>query len=191
MRRIMSLLLAGWFIVPTAAVAVVEKMPGSVITPTLILNHIQAVKSSEGSGDELYLSLSVNHGNKSTSYLRIPEKPIHWTASYLDKIKQLTIWSDSLQDGESVSIMVSLVESDDSVLNPDDVIGNIQVKFKNQNGVLETKWSMPNRMEGPTAVSGKKGEIQKFLFMGEDGAYELFFSQQLHDKTNVKVGKGE
>ncbi len=191
MKGIISALGAGMFMLSSLAFAADETTPAQdtqdTIKPTLILNHIKFGQSGESDGDELYLSLTVYRANQPAKYNRIPEKPIHWTSEEVDKVKQMPVWSGPIKNGESVLLLIDLMESDDSPLNPDDIIGTASIKFKNNNGVLETKWGMPNRMGGPTSIDAKNGKVQRFMFVGEGSVYEVYLSELLNYNPNMNT----
>ena len=168
MKRITLLLLASLF----SSVV----MGAQVLTPKLILDHLDVIHAQEMDGDELYFDISVYRANKPVHYLRVPTKPIHWSSKLINKVSQITLWSEPLKAGESVNVIVSLMESDDSLYNPDDLIGLVRVKLKNVKGVLKTSWTMPNRSDGPIKMAAQRTGAHKFDLQGKGAQYNVYLS---------------
>ncbi len=141
-----------------------------VLQPRLILDKMKVITPTEREGDELYFDISIYQPNQPTQYLRVPAKPVTWSLKAVDNLKQVSLWSQPLQSGQSITLVVSLLDSDGSVLNPDDLIGSMRVDLKNEKGKLQTNWSMPNRVER----LGKQA-MQKFELTGA-GRYDVYLS---------------
>ncbi len=140
------------------------------LQPILMMDHVDVIKATERDGDELYFDIAVYQGNQPTQYLRIPAKPMNWPSGVMDKVKKIILWSQPLQSGQAITLIVSLLDSDGSVLNPDDLIGSMRVDLKNEKGSLQTRWSMPNHTES----LGTKN-MQKFELLG-GGQYDVYLS---------------
>lgn len=132
----------------------------SDIKPVLILNQIKALQTQEKNGDELYFDISVYRPQGPAQYLRVPKKPMHFGSQQTASIKPMVLWSDVIKPGHTLTLIVSLVEADDSPVNPDDVLGSIRVMLKNEDGVLKTQWSMPNRSIDLNQKSNESGVKQ-------------------------------
>ncbi|KTC65377.1 Uncharacterised protein (plasmid) [Legionella adelaidensis] len=145
---------------------------GEALSTSLILDQVKVLKSSEKQGDELYFDINVYQPNQQISLVRVPQKPNHWPSAILDKIKQVPIWSASLKPGEAVTLIISLVDSDDFVLNPDDLIGSVRLNIKNENGTLKSTWSVPNQKKNET----QSDNVQKFVIQNADSQYEVYFT---------------
>lgn len=146
------------------------------LNPRLILDHLKVIQVQEKDGDEIYFDISVYRANKSEHYFRIPANPNHWPSQLMDTISHVTLWSESLKAGETVTLIVSLMESDASPFNPDDLIGLVRVKLKNVKGVLQTSWSMPNRYDSAGKPAAQKRSMHKFDMLGEGAHYDIFLS---------------
>lgn len=170
MKRIGFLLITIMLICPFAFAKT-----GKTLKPSVILNHIKVIQSQENWGDELYFDVTVNRLDKRTFY-QVPKHPHHWDSNKMDKIKYVELWTDSLNEGETVTLTLSLLDRDITKINPDDLIGTVQLRMRNKEGVLHSYWSMPNRANGPETVAGQEGDIQKFELLGEHARYELYFS---------------
>lgn len=145
-----------------------------VIKPNLSLNQIKVIKEGEWFGENLYFDISVLRINQSTQYIRIPEFPLGWPSSSTNTLKQTTLWSEPIESGKKVILIVSLMDQDSKPLNPDDVIGLIRIELKNEKGNLHARWSMPNQKSAP--VIGTIGTIQKFELSNIHGHYEVYLS---------------
>ena len=164
MKRIVRIFLAVFLLLPMPFASA----NAGDVNPNLVLDHVKVIQASERDGDELYFDIGVYQVNQPTQYIRIPEKPKHWPSQLMDKVMHVPLWSQALKPGQTVTLIVSLMESDGSLLNPDDLIGSMRVTLKNDNGTLQTRWSIPNR-PGDLVAS----DIQKFDLQGE-GKYEVY-----------------
>ena len=145
-----------------------------VVSTKLDLTAIKAVKTTEKHGDELYIDVLVYTSKGKPKHYRIPHYPLHWPSDITHKLHDLNIWEGKLQPNESVTILVSLIEMDAPPWDTDDLIGSIRVRLKNDKGNLITSWSMPNRVDSPTAIIGRNGRVEKFLLLGDNSNYEVF-----------------
>lgn len=144
----------------------------AAITPSLVLEQVKPIKSLESKGDEIYFDINVYQANQKVSLVRVPEKPNHWPSSFISKLKQVPLWSSPLQTGESVILIVSLVDSDNFVLNPDDLIGSIKLEIKNVDGHLQSNWSIPNQ----TSPAIQNEGVQKFVLQSGETQYEVYLT---------------
>jgi len=165
----------GWFILVSLFSSFLHAAEKE-IKPRLALDHIKVIQVQENDGDELYFDISVLRGEKAKHYFRIPANPTHWPSQLMDKISNVTLWSEPLKNGETVILIMSLMESDAKPFNPDDLIGLVRVKLKNVNGVLQTNWSMPNRYDSPGKNENQKRNIHKFDMLGEGAHYDVYLS---------------
>ncbi len=172
MKRIYLVFFAGLLLLPVGVLLAAEH----ALTPSLILNQVKVLKASERDGDELYFDISVYRPGHTTHYLRVPEKPIHWTSRVIERVKSVPLWSQPLKSGQAITLIVSLIDSDMSVLNPDDLIGSMRVDIKNKNGALQISWSMPNRVDGPITIANQNGDVQKFELRDKHGQYDVYLS---------------
>lgn len=140
----------------------------------LVLDHVNIIRTTEHGNDELYFDISVYHSNKTINHIRVPNPPLHWPSKLMEKASQLVLWSGSLQRGQSVTIMVSLMEADSSPLNPDDTIGSVRVTLTNQNDTLQAHW---------LDQKAQYGKIHKFDLQ-EEGHYQVFLSTEAGDENS-------
>lgn len=158
----------------------------NALHPELTMVHIKVKKTVEAGGDELYLDVTEYPSKGKASHFRVPEYPLHWPSRYLSKLKQVPIWDRAINENESVTLILSLVEQDTPPWNTDDMVGSIRVKLKNENGELQTSWSMPNRVDAPVTVLSKHGKAEKFELLGDRGNYEVYFLLKPMKETNSK-----
>ena len=143
------------------------------ISASLSLLSMKAIKTSEKVGDELYFDISVFPSYKLPSHERIPQKPIHWPSRGIHHLNNLGLWKGVLKPQQVVTLIISLMEMDAPPWDTDDLIGSVRIRLKNNNGTLETSWSIPNRVDAPVAVLGQGGQKEKFNLLGENSNYEL------------------
>ncbi|AHE66357.1 hypothetical protein [Legionella oakridgensis] len=173
MKRMFCWLLLSLLYLPVAFAA-----DEQILKPILILNHIKVIAPHEQKGDELYFDITAFWADKPRKYYQVPKPPRYWASADSDKINSVPLWSEPLKPGQVVILLISLMDIDVLPMDPDDLIGIVRVKLKNENGVLHAIWSIPNRSIGPETIMGQKGEIQKFELSGPYGDYEIYLSLQ-------------
>lgn len=144
------------------------------IKPNLLLNQIQVVNEGELLGDSLYFDITIVRINQPTQYIRIPEYPLHLPSFKAKALKPTTLWSESIDNGKKVILVISLMEQDSKPFNPDDLIGSIRIELKNENGHLNAIWSIPNQKSAPSI--GMIKTIQKFELSNRHGQYNVYLS---------------
>lgn len=139
------------------------------------LSHISATKVSEGSGDEVYFSVTHYSNQKGNDHQRIPMFPTHWLSQHLSQIKDIPLWQQTLSDGEAVQIILSLIEHDSPPWNVDDHIGSVKVTLKNHDNRLEAVWGQPDfKDKTPVEQSGSNSEPD-FILKGNASEYSVNF----------------
>lgn len=147
------------------------------VHPKIELLRIKAIQTTEKNGDELYFGITV-YGTKKKPYrYQIPKYPMYWASQKLNNLSKVSLWQGVLDDGESVNLVISLMEQDTPPWNTDDLIGVISVHMKNQQGKITYSWRMPNRVDPVVTVTSKYGPAQKFELLGDSSRYELYFLQ--------------
>lgn len=149
-----------------------------IVYPSIQLARLDVVKTSEKSGDELYFSVTVYPNKGRPSHYEVPRHPLHWPSKHLDKLKQAEMWKGTLHNGESASIILSLIERDAPPWNTDDLIGSIRVDVKNSKGHLEATWGMPNRAESAIIVNTPKGPVRRFELTGQHSQYFVYLGMK-------------
>ncbi len=154
------------------------------VNPELILKQLTVLKEQEFGGDEIYITLNVRRSGFPVEYIRIPQRPDHWLSRQIDLVKDIHLWSAPVIDGETVTIMVELNEQNMEPMNPDDLLGMMRVKIKNEKGKLDVHWDVPNQWGNEhskkLADSGAEtkvrvsSHVEKFDFQNEDAHYEMY-----------------
>jgi hypothetical protein len=163
-----------------------NKLTEGAVKPELVLNRIKVVKEQDRNGDELYLTLSARVAGESTEYMRIPAKPDHWLSRQIDLVTNVSLWSEPIADGQSITLVIELNEQDAEPLNPDDLLGIMRVQLKNEKGSLTVHWDIPNRtgIDAPKKLAGQvadtfsqeSGKIEKFDLDNDGAHYEVYLS---------------
>ncbi len=140
--------------------------------PALYVESIQAKQQNEKHGDEIYFAIAVYSKDKNSFYT-VPEQPISTPAKALEKINNVKLWDGELAVGDSIELVVTLVEHDHPPWNTDDTIGVAKIQITNQGGVLKSKWEAPSKNSEQRVVPASAGEIHSFVFTGNRSAYEV------------------
>lgn len=135
----------------------------------LKLDSIEKKDVQEERGDELYFNITEYSSVDAARHYQVPDFPTHWLSPYLENVKDVSLWKKSLIDGESVELIVSLVERDVPPWNVDDLLGSVKLKLKWENNKLQKQWSIPNE-ENTSFIDN---ETNEFAFTGDDGNYHL------------------
>ena len=112
---------------------------------TVTLIEIKAIKTTEKQGDELYFDLTVAKSKEPTSFLRIPEPPMHWPSQNINQLKNITLWRGELKNFQEATFLLSLNEEDVAPILVDDLIGSIHISVKSENGMLMSEWLIPGK----------------------------------------------
>jgi len=158
----------------------VAKPNSKVVCSSIQLQKIKAVKTEERHGDELYLSITVYPSDKKPINYSIPEPPMHWLSRYLKEIKQLTLYKSTLKNGESASVVLTLIEKDAYPWNIDDLIGTVQVHIKNKDGKLYSVWHAVNSGEEPKVEKITKSQTKAFQLKPKKGLYVVKYELRVN-----------
>jgi hypothetical protein len=138
------------------------------------LLKIEAAKTSERSGDEIYFSI-ISYPNKAEPTIaRVPMFPLHWKSKDLKTVTNVMLWEGDLNPGQSTLLVLSLLEQDLPPFNSDDHIGSVQVILKNDNGKLIAKWGQAHYIDQPK-VQQPDIKIPKFIMFGNKSKYVTVF----------------
>lgn len=138
---------------------------------TLQLTTIEKIHATENQGDELYFSVTEYSSLDRPTHYEVPSFPTHWLSDHLENVKDVTLWSKRLKEGEGITLLVSLIERDAPPWNVDDLIGSIKVKLFQKDGKIEQKMSIPNRSNTQPMDDLHDG----FVLSGDEGEYHLLF----------------
>lgn len=168
------------------------KKPVHTTPVILTLEDIQVIKTAAHlSGDEIYVNITEYSSIDKPAMHRIPDYPSHWLSKYIDKVKDITLWQKPIQDGESVELIISVVESDAPPWDVDDLIGSVKLKVYIEKGKLEQEWSIPNK-----AIVKSEGEKGHFVLTGDGAEYKISLKLKLNkhpeaDKNNKDKDKNK
>lgn len=189
MKRIVGILMIVAVIVISVLMVVSKpkkELSEGAIQPELILNKIKVLNAQERDGDELYLTLNARLSGEFPEYMRIPAKPTHWLSSQMDSVEDVRLWSGPIVEGSSAIVVIELNEQDAEPLNPDDLLGVMRVRLKNEKGSLSVEWDVPNRSgidapkklirQGSDTVVQEVGKTRKFNLDNNGAHYEVFLS---------------
>ena len=123
-------------------------------------------------GDEIYLSITEFHSSRDARHITVPSQPVHWPSKALPQVKDLRLWGGSLKEGESLELIISVIEQDAAPWNIDDLIGTVKVKLRNENGKLEEKWKPMGEGTEHSASGEGSGASHTINFKGR-GHYEI------------------
>lgn len=143
------------------------------LTVNLTVANMQASKQQETKADELYFDIAEYTQKGLQQFYRVPEKPIHLLSTHLKKVNNFNLWHNTLKNGESTEVIISLIEEDYSPWDLDDLIGVVKLKIKNEKGKLVTAWSMPNTTNQGLVLTSKKGELRRFVLTDGKAKYQV------------------
>lgn len=109
------------------------------------LSKLDAVRTAEKRGDELYVSVTEYNSSASPVNYRIPEYPLHWLSKGPKEITDVLLWANTFKEGEGASVIFSLIEQDTPPWDLDDLIGTIKLKVRNEKGKLKREWVIPHQ----------------------------------------------
>jgi len=147
--------------------------------PILSLVVLKAISTTERTGDELYVDVTVFRSEGTSEHVRFPQKQKYWPSGHLEKAQNLQLWDGKIEDGQAVEILVALVDHDMLPWNTDDLIGTVRLNLKNRHGSIESSWNVPNQPKTSISVITKQGPTQKFSLFKDDAHYDLSFMLQL------------
>ncbi|CAM4454779.1 MAG: hypothetical protein LEGION0398_MBIBDBAK_00050 [Legionellaceae bacterium] len=144
-----------------------------VMQPMLVLESIKSIKATEETGDEIYLNITSYLPNGKTHSINKPLSPSAWSTKNLSQLKDLSLWSHPLAEGEAADIILTLAEQDNPPFDPDDLLGVVQLKLMNTKQGLKILWSVKEGLLKKDIKQLNDKTVQKMLLTGSNGAYEL------------------
>lgn len=135
----------------------------------LKLEGIEKIHAQESHGDELYFSITEYSSSEAARHYQVPDFPTHWLSDYLGSVKNIVLWKRDLNEGESVSLIISLVERDVPPWNVDDLLGSVKLKVKREKNRLLKEWSIPNQSNTKKLMD----HMNAFVLTGDEGEYHL------------------
>jgi hypothetical protein len=165
--KLISFFLLVWFC-QSAAVA-------KEITVAVNLVDIKTEKPSEARGDEIYFHLTKYSSLGTSKEERLPVFPLHWLSKQTNSIKNVVLWQGLLQEGESVKLIISLLEEDLPPWDADELLGSAQLTLTNKSGKLTKEWTIPVFEETQEVEMLKVAEPQRYVFKGDNAIYDVAF----------------
>ncbi len=138
---------------------------------------ITVEKTADKGVDDLFFNIRQHSNLKGDSENRIPEYPKHWLSKQLSSLKNVVLWDGKIEQGESLKLVLSLMEQDFPPWDPDDAIGAAEVSLLNQNGRLKIQWGVPKFEKNNQEVEMLKRAVpQRYIFKGAGSRYDVAFS---------------
>lgn len=168
MRRVLWLsILIGWIVPAMAA-------PIKPIPVQLHLLSIQLVNTTERHGDELYFNITEFRHDHSVNHFSVPELPSVWKSKDLAQVKPLILWQQSIEQGKPEELVVTLVEHDTPPWDVEDVLGEVKIHLRNNDGKLISNWVAQTTSDIKT-IETPNGTIEHVKFSGNHGGYIVDF----------------
>jgi hypothetical protein len=146
------------------------------------LEGLTQLKAQEKSGDELYINIADSYSNKVKKDVSIPPTPLYWRLDKNSHANNITLWQGKLVEGESASIIFTVLEHDLPPYNPHDHIGAMTLILKNTNGKLQSNWANGLNTKS-TIINNSKDKTYptttKFYMNGSGSIYEMVLSVKL------------
>lgn len=155
----------------------VTAFAAEALTPEVTLKKIEMVKSSERR-DELYLAVTEFPSTGLPSHTQIPKFPMFWPSTHLNKVSDFKVWAKALKPGDSSTLILALIERDAPPWNTDDLVGEVKLQLKNDNGRLIISWSVPNRDSKSDVKPVLHDQQETFDLKDHHGHYRVTFSVQ-------------
>lgn len=139
----------------------------------VMLSSMKAIKSQEAGGDEVYFSVTQYSNKKRPQESRIPMFPTYWRSATVNELKDVILWHAELEQGESVQVVLSLIEHDAPPWNVDDHLGSAKVTLNNDRGRMKVEWSQPNYQDQPPTIQSPEAPL--YTFMAGEAKYQVKF----------------
>jgi len=141
----------------------------------LKLAEIRLEETATHGNESLYFSVTQYSSLGSSQENRVPQKPVHWLSQQLVGIKNVVLWTGSLQEGEKVRLILSLVDQERIPWEVGQSLGSLQLNLRNHHGHLRKQWSVPTFEKAQAIEMLKPAGKQRFLLKGVDAQYEVTF----------------
>ncbi len=174
----------------TQTVTSTQPVKGEEITITL--EELDAIKSQEKRGDELYFSITEYPSTSPAKHYQVPSFPSHWVSAYFKSLKNIVLWQKDMSTCEPMEVIFSLVEEDLPPWIPDDLLGSAKLKIHCENGKAIKEWVVPNKeITNEDTVNDKK-TVFNFTGKGADYRAVLYFDEKpIENGKNVDNKKEE
>ncbi len=146
------------------------------ITAEVKIAELQNIKLASYFWDQIYFTVLETDNKGKSKLRRIPEYPLETPIKKNRKLKDISLWKKDLNEGESVQVIISVVEQDLSKFGSDDLIGQAAVTLSNTNNKLVSTWSVPESDRKHTTKFIHKNDVIMFDMTGDKGDYHITFS---------------
>jgi hypothetical protein len=138
---------------------------------------ITVEKTADKGTDNLFFNITQYSNLKRGGESRIPKYPKHWLSKQLLGLKNVVLWDGKIERGESLKLILALMEQDFPPWDLDDAIGAAEVNLLNQNGRLKVQWGVPQFEKNKPEVEMLKHAVpQRYIFKGAGSRYDVAFS---------------
>jgi hypothetical protein len=178
-RLLLALILLG------AATALHAK----AIQPTVYASQIKMLRTNDKFGDELYFFITEYHPDGRSRQYTVPHYPAHWVSKSLPRMKNIKLWSQPLDEGQSVVVVFELMEQDAPPFDVNESIGSTEIRLANQKGQLTVEWNQlraGSLMPSDKQV-GKQHQNKKNVYTGAGAAYEVDYTVKTSAATSKPV----
>ncbi len=142
---------------------------------TVKLTDVRAERTLEKEGDEIYFNITQYSNQHKPQDLRIPVYPSHWLSKQLSKVKNVILWQGTVEKGESIRLILSLLEQDSPPWDLDTMIGSTELTLENRQGKLIKTWGIPAFEKRQEAEMLKPSDPQRYVFKGAGSRYDVAF----------------
>ncbi|MDB6096187.1 MAG: hypothetical protein JWM09_465 [Francisellaceae bacterium] len=144
---------------------------------SLKLLNIKADEIPDKSTDNIYFSLTHYSNKGKAETLREPIYPTHWSSSNLTLLKNKLLWESSIQEGEEIKLIISLLKQNSAPWETDTLLGSAKVVLSKhkQDEIIKKQWGKTSFFEQPDVIMKKKGRGQIYQFKSEGRIYTLNF----------------
>jgi len=165
----------------------------NAISIKLNLVSLECLKTTEPGSDEIYFNLMSIDSQGQSSITRIP--PLYNLGTRFSQVRFVRVkegqmisnarlTDKKLKNGESATFIVSLMETDLSLAQPDTLVGAAKVTIRNKNHTIETSWDIPKaNYASPTTMESKNGE-HAFSMSDKKGKYKMVLKLDVPPKDS-------
>jgi hypothetical protein len=170
-------------LVTASALLLPQWVYAKAIKAEIKLLSIVAEKTVERKGDDIYFSIAAFRNDGAKKLVRFPTAPEHWLSRYLDKVKNVPLWSDVLEEGVAVNLDFELTEEELPPWIADESIGQIKLDLRNNNGAPVYQWSRSDDADKDKLKHTKESwsDREVFVVKGQGGFYKLSFELKMRN----------
>lgn len=161
-------------IILTALVFITPGIAIAGVKFSVELTSIEKIQASEQHGDELYFAITEYSSHGDATHTRVPSYPQRWLSKELEMVKDANLWEAVLESGESLEVILSLIEMDVAPWNVDDLVGTVKLRIQNKDGIIRSDWINNKRQ---VKAFGAMNKISKeFHLKRDDAIYKVILT---------------